>query len=170
MSTTPPSLERLADAHDIQQVLLRYSIALDTRQLELLDDVFAAEARIDMHSVGVFDREGYRHLCERALFQLDATQHLIGPAAVSVDGDEARARSYYVAQHARNDLRPDPLLTIGGWYDDELARATGTWRITARAGTSVWWAGNPAVLGSSELAGAQEWRPGRACPQWLLPG
>jgi hypothetical protein len=169
MSTTPTSLELLADVHHIQQVLLRYPIALDTRQLELFGDVFATDARIDLHSIGVFDRDGYRRLCEQALFRLDATQHLIGPAAVTVDGDQARARSYYIAQHARNDLRPDPVLMIGGWYDDELARATGRWLITSRVGTSVWWDGNPAVLGSSELAGAQEWRAGRNCPSWLMP-
>jgi 3-phenylpropionate/cinnamic acid dioxygenase small subunit len=143
------------DVHEIQQVLYRYATALDTRQLDLLDDCFTPDARLDMSVAGTHSPTEYKAMAAEALAKLDATHHFIGNAAITVDGDSARVRSYYQAQHARNDLAPDSLLLIGGWIDDELVRVDGRWRITSRVGRTVWFDGNPAVLGLDALPPAR---------------
>jgi hypothetical protein len=167
--TIDHSEEYLMDVHQIQQVLLKYPIALDTQCLELFDEVFSVNARIDLGGMGPFDREEYRRLCADVLPTLDATQHHVGPPVLSIDGSRASSRCYYVAQHARNDLRPSALLTIGGWYDDELEKSNGQWLISSRTGTPAWWDGNPAVIGRAGVPGAEKRRPGRSCPAWLKP-
>src|SRR5439155_17428632 len=88
---------------------------------------------------------------------IDATMHFCNAPVVKVTGDTATSRCYFMAQHVLNALRPDPFLMIGGTYDDELARIDGRWWITKRTGTSAWWQGNPAVLGSDVAIGAIEW-------------
>jgi hypothetical protein len=164
------SLQQLLDAHQIQQCLLRYPVALDGRNLDLFDSIFAADARIDIPAAGVFDRAGYRAVCEAGLMKLDATHHFVNAPVLKIEGDRAWARSYLVAQHALNALAPDSTLLIGAWYEDELARIDGQWLIVARTGNAVWWDGNPAILGLPGLPGAFPRHAGHDCPAWLLGG
>ena len=152
MATPDPSL---ADVYEIQQLLYRYATALDTRQLDLLDDCFTPDARLDMSVAGTHSPAQYKAMAAEALAKLDATHHLIGNPAITVNGDTARAHSYYQAQHARNDLAPASLLLVAGWIDDELVRVDGRWRIVSRVGRAVWFDGNPAVLGLEALPGAR---------------
>lgn len=168
--TARSSADYLLDIHEIQQLLARYSVAIDTRELSLFDGIFAPDAHIDIDGFGIFDRDGYRRLCQESLPAFDATQHHLSPAVIAVgdEGATATARCSFVAQHARNDLRPAALVTVGGTYDDELAKIGGHWLITTRVGTSAWLDGNPAVIGVGGLAGGLPWRPGRACPPWLV--
>jgi hypothetical protein len=163
------TLQELLDAHAIAQTLARYPIALDSRAFGLFDEVFTPDARIDIPGVGRCDRAGYRAACEAGLARLDATQHFVSPPALRIEGDRAFARSYLVAQHVANALAPRGTLLIGAWYDDELARVGGEWRITARTGNPVWWDGNPAVLGMQGVPPAYPRGPGHAGPPWLLP-
>jgi len=167
MQGSRDTLAALVDAHEISQILCRYTIAIDTRELSLFDRCFAPDARIEIPGLGVFDREGYRRVCAENLPAFDATQHLLGSPAIEVDAERASSRCYFIAQHARNALAPHPFLIMGGWYDDRLARVDGRWLITARTGTAVWFDGNPAVLGYPMPAGALPRGDGHLCPPWL---
>jgi 3-phenylpropionate/cinnamic acid dioxygenase small subunit len=149
--TTSSDLPSFADVHEIEQVLYRYATALDTMQLDLFDDCFIPDARLYMSVMGAHSPAEYKDMCATELAKLDATQHMIGNAAIAIDGDTARVRSYYQAQHARNDLAPDSLLLVGGWIDDEFVKVDGKWRIKVRRGRTVWFDGNPAVLGMPAL-------------------
>jgi hypothetical protein len=148
-----------ADHVEIVQLLSRYAVALDTLDLDLLDAVFTADAQLVMSKGRPMDRAAYKAMCAAVLPELDATQHLVTNPLVDVaaDGRTATCRSYYQAQHARNDLDP-PLALMGGWVDDELARTSDGWRITARTWTSVWFDGNAEVLGAPLRTGAQRRR------------
>jgi len=160
----------LLAVHDIQQVVYKYAIAIDTREIDLLDECFAKDGKFHMADAGVFSCEEYKALCRKVLPALDATQHVVGPPMIEIEGDTAVSRSYFIAQHARNSLAPNPLLLIGGWYDDEFTRIDGQWRITKRIGTPAWYDGNPAVLGDSNTPGGLKWSAYRNCPLWLLGG
>jgi len=162
------ALATLLALHEIEQVLATYPIAIDTRRPELLDRCFAAQARLHLDGVGELDLDGYKELCRTALPGLDATQHHLGLPAIRVEGERAFSRCYFVAQHVRNALAPRAALLVGGWYDDELARAAGAWRIARRRGTAVWYDGNPDVLGYAFPMGASPRGPGHAAPAWLL--
>lgn len=150
--TTPPS--ELADVHDIQQLLYRYAIAIDTRDLDALDRIFTPDAHLDMSVAGTLTPAEYKAKAAVELAKLDATHHLIGSPVITVDGDAATARTYYQAQHARNGCPGGPLLMVGGWIDDALVRTSDGWRIQARRGRAVWFGGNPAVLGLDVEVGA----------------
>jgi ketosteroid isomerase-like protein len=145
----------LQDAHEIEQVIYRYAVAIDTCDWDLLDGCFTPDAAIRMSVAGRYPSPAdYREKAKATLATLDATHHVFSNVRVTVDGDHAAAHSYYQAQHARNELAPDPLLMIGGWVEDEFARIGGRWLITSRKGTAVWFDGNPAVLGLDVAAGA----------------
>jgi SnoaL-like domain len=141
----------------ISRVLSTYAAALDLLELHRLDEVFTADARLEMRAGAPMTPAEYTQMCVVELGKLDATQHVVSNVIVDVDGDEARCRSYYVAQHARNDCDP-PLATMGGWLDDALVRTDAGWRITHRRWNSVWFDGNPEVLGATMRIGAQRRR------------
>jgi len=156
-----------ADIHEIQQVLYRYALAVDSREYDLLDECFTKDASFQMADAGTFTVEEYKELCRKVLPTLDVTQHVVSNAAIRVMGGRALSRSYFVAQHARNDLRPAPFLKIGGYYDDEFSKTAGGWRIAKRIGTSTWYDGNPQVLGYGEPSGALKWTAQHGCPGWM---
>lgn len=160
-------MQYLLDAHRIQQCLLKYPVALDSRDFDLLESLFTADARIDIPAAGVFDPARYRAAAEAGLGRLDATQHFVGQALLRIEGDRASARSYLVAQHVVNALAPDGTLKIGAWYNDELRRVDGQWLIAARTGNAVWWEGNPAVLGLEGVPNAFARHAGHDSPPWL---
>lgn len=145
----------LQDAYEIEQVIYRYAIAIDTRDWDLLDGCFTPDAVIQMSVAGRYPSPAdYREKAKATLATLDATHHVFSSVTVTVEGDHASAHSYYQAQHARNDLAPHSLLMIGGWVRDEFTRVGGRWLITSRKGTAVWFDGNPSVLSLEVAPGA----------------
>ena len=167
---TMKSMQELTDIHDIQQVLLLYAVALDSRALDLLAQVFVPDARIEIPGVGTVDLAGYQAACTAGLGALDATQHVVGAPLLRIDGDVAHARSYLVAQHVMNAAAPEATLLIGAWYNDELTRRPEGWRITARTGNAVWWSGNASILGMTGLPNAFPRQAGHEAPAWLASG
>jgi hypothetical protein len=160
------TLRRLTDRAEIAQVIALYAIALDTRRPDLFALCFTPDARLQLDGVGECDIAGYRVLCQQELVALDATQHHLGTSVVEISEHEARARTYFVAQHVKNALAPHTTLLVGGWYDDELVRCEVGWRISYRRGVAVWVEGNPQVLGSAFALGARI-GSGRDIPAWL---
>ena len=151
----------------LQQLIMAYAVAVDGRRIGLLQDIFAPDARVEIRMFGVWDRAGWIAHCKEELPKLDATSHFCAPPVVQVSGDIARSRCLFVSQQVLNELRPNPFLTIGGYYDDEFARVDGRWWITGRTGTSCWWQGNPRVLGRDVPVGAIDWGEGHQTPAWV---
>lgn len=141
----------------ILRLLSVYATSLDTLDLARLDEVFTLDARLEMGGA-VMDLEGYRSMCRTNLAGLDATHHVVTNPCITGDADRATCRSYYTAQHAKNQCDP-PLATMGGWVDDTLERRAEGWRIVARTWTSVWFDGNAEVLGMPLRTGAVRRRP-----------
>lgn len=158
---------RLPDVHEIQQTLLKYPVALDSRCFGLLEEVFTPDARIAIPGMPVCDRAGFAAALSAGLAHFDATHHMVNAPLLQLDGEHARARSYLVAQHVINAAAPAPWVLVGAWYDDELRRTEAGWRITARTGNPVWWAGNGALLGMDTLPPAFARQAGHAAPGWL---
>jgi hypothetical protein len=160
-------VQKLLDIHQIQQVLVKYTIAIDSQDFDLLEGCFTSDAELHLAGLGTMTPQSYRAICEQNLPSLDATQHHCGIPAITFDGDSAHSRCYFMAQHARNSLGAAPLMLIGGWYDDELRRVGDDWRIYRRTGTAAWYEGNGDVLGYPVAQGGLERTPGRARPSWL---
>jgi hypothetical protein len=124
-------------------------------QLDLFDEVFAPNARIQLEA-GLFEGPAaYRAKCLHVLPGLDATHHLMASPSIRVHGDRATAVTYYQAQHVKNDLAPEPFFLVAGYNQDELGRIDGRWYITKRTGTPVWLEGNPKVVGFDVAVGGR---------------
>jgi len=163
------AVSRLLDIQCIQRAIGLYVIAVDTRELSLFDQVFVPEAQIILGGVGEMTPASYIAMAGPALGHLSATQHHLGLPVIDLHGDHAHARCYFMAQHVRNDLAPNPFLLIGGWYTDDLVRTEAGWRITRRIGTAVWYDGNPEVLGMGDFPmGATPRGDGHLPPAWLV--
>lgn len=140
-------LQELTDRLDITDVLTRYCTALDSRQWDLLEQVFTVDARAEYGSVG--SPAGLAEITEGirgTIGDLDATQHLIGNVAVTLAGDTATASCYLMSQHLRTGVPEGETYMIGGRYVDELTRTPDGWRITSRRLERMWASGNRGII------------------------
>jgi SnoaL-like domain len=87
------SLEEISDRLELQQLLVNYSTAIDTRRFDDLDRVFTADAYIDYRAMGGIDGsfpEVKAWLAE-VLPNFPAYSHLIGNFDVAITGAVLRA-------------------------------------------------------------------------------
>ena len=139
-------LRRLLDEREIVAVATRYCRALDTKDRDLLDQVFAPDASADLMAPELCEgREAIKDRIEAALARLDVSQHLVGNHEVTVDGDTATHRCYLQAQHVRRSAPRGPNYIVAGRYEDELTRTDEGWRIRFRRIVVMWTDGDPSV-------------------------
>lgn len=125
-------LERL----EIQEVLIRYAHALDTRQHDLLHQVFLEEADIDYRAAGgvrgnLSTWQAWLHPLMKSRF--DSWQHLVSNFVIDVEGDNATALSRcYNPLQGRRDDGSNFVLHTGASYRDSLVRMPDGWRISQR--------------------------------------
>ena len=139
-------LQRLIDRQEIADLCVRYTFALDTRDWALLASCFT-DAPVFVHPGGRL--AGIEPILTRsrgALESLDASQHLLGNVVAEVDGDTARATSYFQAQHVRAGTPGGDTYIIAGSYTDTLTRTAGGWKIAERVQAYLWRDGNRAVV------------------------
>lgn len=156
-----------ADIAAIHSALATYVIAIDCRDLGLLEECFAADGIVEIAFMGTFTRDEYAAMATKSLAAFDATHHHLSLPALRIDGDRASARTYFTAQHTIAALAPQPHFILGGWYDDQLERRDGRWLIVRKQGTTVWADGNPEVLGGAFPPGAAPRGAGHQAPAWL---
>ncbi len=137
----------LLDRAEISELLARYATALDSREWDLLEQVFTADARCDYGPLGT--PRGVPEivaLVRGTIGDLDATQHLLANVVVGVDGDAATADCYLLAQHVRLGEPGGEHYEIGARYHDELVRTPAGWRIAHRTLHRSWHRGNRDVV------------------------
>jgi 3-phenylpropionate/cinnamic acid dioxygenase small subunit len=130
-----------ADRRAIDDLLTAYAWALDTKHWDGLADVFTSDATIDYTSAGGV-RGSYpevRQWLEATLAPFPMTQHLVTNRRVVVDGDTARADSYFFNPMQTAD---GSQFFVGGYYHDRLVRTAAGWRIAERIEETAWFAGS----------------------------
>ncbi|MEX1105211.1 MAG: nuclear transport factor 2 family protein [Ilumatobacteraceae bacterium] len=137
--TAPASVE---DRIAIADVTHAYCWALDSKQFDLLDEVFLPNATAELLSPLLEGRDTIRDRIRTALTPLDATQHIVTNHIVTVDGDSATCQCYLHAQHVRAGTAGGDLFVIAGRYEDKLVRTSNGWRIVFRRLVQVWSDGN----------------------------
>jgi SnoaL-like domain len=133
----------LTDRREIEDGLICYAHALDSRSYARLRDCMKPDVRVKF---GVADwltgaDEAGRYVA-RVLDPLEMSQHRLSSIEVRLDGDRARSTAYLCAEHVKNGER----FTVGGHYLDEWERTPAGWRIAKRQLVTTWTEGNPAVL------------------------
>jgi hypothetical protein len=134
------TLQEISDRLEIQDLLARYSNAIDTMQWDELDALFTEDAEIDYTSMG-----GIRGtLAEQKAF-LDANlptifkpgfQHMTATSLFDIEGDVAHVRTICFNPMVIQDEKH--VLFCGLWYRDTLLRQDGRWRIRERVEDRGW--------------------------------
>jgi hypothetical protein len=136
------SIQEISDRIEIEDVLQRYTAAIDAKDWDLLDTVFAADATLDYTTSGgpVGPYPEVKAWLQEVLAVFPMTHHMIGKSTVALDGDRAECRSIFynpmamsIDEHGR--FVPDGsapgrhVFVVGGFYDDTVARTADGWRI-----------------------------------------
>jgi 3-phenylpropionate/cinnamic acid dioxygenase small subunit len=129
------SLQEISDRLEIQELLVRYSHAVDTRDWDAFERVFTDDAVIDYTEMGG-PRGGVketRAFLESAMPMFSSFQHMIGNTVLELDGDTARARTIchnpMVLDRGEGQTHT---FFCGLWYRDVLVRTPQGWRIRDR--------------------------------------
>jgi hypothetical protein len=124
---------RLRDLRDIEDVLTRYSRALDWLDDAQLDGVFFDDAEIDY---GFFKGDGrtFKPLLMQFERSMGRRWHFTSQVKIALDGDRAEVESYNlsVAATATAALAGADLNLFVGFYLDRLERRDGRWGIARR--------------------------------------
>ncbi|MBX6387769.1 MAG: nuclear transport factor 2 family protein [Frankia sp.] len=157
---TSSRAEAAADRLEIQEVLTRYTHAVDARDWDRLAEVFVDGAVVDFTRNGGV-RASYPDIVDylrESLSIFVAIQHYITNVDIRLDGDTATGRAYVFTQMATLDGNGgETLLADGGYYDCRFARTEAGWRLTEYVAGLVW------------LDGA--WPEGVPRPSWWgVPG
>jgi hypothetical protein len=134
-------LRELSDRLEIGDVLTRYGIAIDTRQWGLLATVFTPDALIDYSSSGGPSGRfpEIASWLERFLTPFPMNQHMTLNSHVELEGDVARARSYFFNPNSLPDESGElKMIFVGGYYDDRFERGASGWRIVERVQATSW--------------------------------
>jgi 3-phenylpropionate/cinnamic acid dioxygenase small subunit len=129
------SIRELSDRRQIDDLLTRYTVAIDTKDWNLLDTCFTSDARVDYTTSGG-TKGAYpevRQWLEKALSVFPMTMHFISNSVVEINGDRATARTYVI--NPMGFPKQDGslhLFTVGAYYNDKLVHTEQGWRIAER--------------------------------------
>jgi 3-phenylpropionate/cinnamic acid dioxygenase small subunit len=134
------STQQISDRIEIDDLLIRYARAIDSRDWALLDTCFTPDAWVDYTSSGGVKGKypEVRAWLEKALAPFAAMMHFLGNTTLELAGDRAHARTYVI--NPMGFPKPDGSLhvfTVGAHYVDELVRSPDGWRIAKRVEEQV---------------------------------
>lgn len=129
------SLQEISDRLEIQDLLARYSYAIDERNWDALDTVFTPDAEIDYSETG--GAKGnftqIKAWLPIALERFPRYQHMIATTKLELDGDRAKSRTCLFNPMIYKDQDGvEKTFFIGLWYRDILKRTADGWRIAER--------------------------------------
>lgn len=133
---------QLADRFAIDDLMVRYIDAIDTKDWDLLDTVFTPDAILDYTTSGGPDAKGpypeIKKWLQNALAVFPLTQHMIGKSKIEFDGDMAKCRTIFhnpMILPINSDGNYDSsgtgqsVFIVGGWYLDTCQKTADGWRI-----------------------------------------
>lgn len=142
------NLQNIIDRIEIEELLVRYARAIDSKDFDTLETLFTPGATFDGGSLGCpTGAPQIRAMIEGTLTGLDSTQHLIGKSLIELDGDQAEVKTYLISQHIREST-PGPVkhYALGGEYADRVIRTPEGWRIDYRRLDRLWKEGDREVI------------------------
>jgi hypothetical protein len=137
-------LQIAADRVSIQDVMARYTAAVDQHRWDLFAEVFEDGADVDFVANGGI-RDSYPAIAEylkTAMSGFVASQHYLTNFVTDVRGDEAQSRFYVFTQMITLEEGGEKILSDGGYYDATFVRNPDGWRVRKLTGGIVWWDGS----------------------------
>jgi hypothetical protein len=148
-----------ADKLAVAETVYRYAMGVDRRDWALYRSLFTDTVAIDFSSFDpmlpprVLRADDWVAGIVPLFTGLAATQHSMTNPLAEVDGDEAKITMYVQAHHVYVPDDPASWYTVGGYYDDDLARVDGRWLLSGVRLTVTWQAGDPAIMEHARSAG-----------------
>jgi ketosteroid isomerase-like protein len=130
------SLQEVSDRLEINELIARYSYALDSGDFDALDDLFTSDAVLDYTATGAIrgSLAEMKDFVRKAFAMFEGTQHLTTQTTVrfSGDGDTAYGKSAcHNPMVFGGDLKPR-MMIVGLWYVDTFVRTPDGWRFKER--------------------------------------
>ena len=163
------ALQLLMDRSDIQQMIARLALGMDTRNQAMFQSCWADEFYLSVPPLagdGV-PLEGNMRADEHArnvivmLSEFKATQHVLTNHLIEVKGDKAECSVYLIGTHTMANVDGgDPIQTIGARYDFDCMRSDTGWKITRLIWTRYWSTGNAGLWDMVGRRAAEKLSPG----------
>ena len=134
-------LQQISDRFEIQDVLIRYTRAIDTDDWDRLDTVFTPDARIDYSQSGGIagPYPDVKAWLAQNLPVFPCRMHTLGQVGIELDADGARVAAYFHnpmvlpgADHGEH------LVEVGGLYHHRMVRTPDGWRSRELVEELVW--------------------------------
>jgi hypothetical protein len=134
-----PSNDDLLEELRIQRKLRTYFYALDARDREALETVFADDVTVQYHTgtEGQFTQEGAKNIVDYLIGNMGnyrTRTHIGANHHIAIVGDKATTTTHAVATLWKGDR----LVVRGLRYVDEFVRMDGDWRIKTRKHAPMW--------------------------------
>lgn len=125
------------DKIEIQDVLSRYSQGCSAQDWDMVMDTFLPDAVWEVPSRGMrFEgQDTLRAVMSGMVKDMDWFVQMNSPAVITVEGDRAAARS--IVREAGRAKGSDEILDVLGFYDDELVRTAGGWKVARKVFTGL---------------------------------
>ena len=135
-------LQEISDRLEIEDLLIRYTRAIDTGEWDLLDTVFTPDAEIDYtESGGIADAYPAvkAWLAEVLPAFFPRRMHALAQIAIVLVGDQARATAYFHNPMPMDDGHGgERVVEFGGLYHHTLVRTPEGWRSRKLHEEIVW--------------------------------
>jgi ketosteroid isomerase-like protein len=131
-------IELLIARQEISDVIYRYARGIDRLDFDLVRTCYHPDA-YDDHSSFSGNVEDFITAAKGFLARWTTTQHFMGNMLIEIDDERARAETYAIAYHRREDANGDGKDDIMGIrYVDRFEKRAGDWRIAHRVVANEW--------------------------------
>ena len=140
-----PAVQALADRAAIGNAIMRYALAVDSRDFDALRELFTPDAHAKYGDW--FDDSGVDKIIPfvSGVAHFEVTQHFFGQPLIEVRGDEAETRTYSNNHHFYTDDDGKRYAVVqGNLYTQRFVRRDGEWRIADLTLTVLWERQEPA--------------------------
>lgn len=160
-----PVLRRLRDEACIKDLVIRFSLAMDARDVHLFRSVWAKEIDLDLQTsagkaiplTGRRSADEYSRDVIALLSAFAATQHLSTNHVVAVQGDDATCDCYTTAQHRLVSDAGEMWLSAGSRYHLSGRRVgEDGWQFTGFQLRPIWSRGDTSIWGEAAKRLGQE--------------
>lgn len=148
LATRPSPAE---DRRAVEDVVAHVAYDADAREWAALRSRFADRVRVDYASLtgqpaSTLDADALMTAWRGVLPGFDATQHLLGPVLVELDGERATAHTHVRATHRIGA----EVWVVGGRYTYGLERTPAGWRVASTRFALAYQEGNTGLAAQAQ--------------------